>query len=519
MGDKESLAREAPAQATGLSWALAHAAEGLLVLDEHCAVVHANPAACETLRQSALAMAGAEFWELLPGEAAGRHEGPAARMLESARPYIFSLHRKFEGQWLEFHMAPAPEGVVVSVRDTTAARESQAARRKADYQRKALFDANPNAMWVFDANNLRLLAVNEAALLFYGYTQDDFLAMPLARLYPEEDAESLRELLPGLNPGHTFGEGSQLGRQRKNNGDVILAELSGNVIDWEGTRAVLVTVTDVTRQYVAESTLRQLNEELEERVAERTKALQQSTRELEIFSYSVSHDLLAPLHAVDGFTRTLLDRYTGKLDDKGIHYLSRIQASARQMAKLVEDLSKLARISRMALTPRAFDIAPVCKWAVDTLRRDEPGREVTLEVDPSLQVVGDQALLAKALVCLLENAWKFTGRKPHAWIRVGSVPSEDPGTTTLFVSDNGDGFDPAYGHKLFRAFQRLHSAADYPGSGLGLAIVRRIAARHDGKVWAESVPGSGATFYMMLPHSVAPQPEPPALPETMSGLL
>lgn len=503
-----------------LSWVLEHTAEGLLVLDGEGRVAHANTAACGILRQSAEQLSGTEFWDLLPGEAAASHQEAAVRALEAGRPYAFAHHLEFEGLWLEFRVAGAAEGTVVSVRDATAMRESLKERRKADRERRKLFDANPNAMWVFDANTLRILAVNEAAIMFYGYPPDEFIGMHVSGLYPEEDAEMLPDNLPGLGSVYTFGDEPQLGRQRKRSGEVVLAEFAGNLLDWDGVRAVIVAVSDVTRRFVTESSLRQQNEDLEERITERTRALEQSTRELEIFSYSVSHDLLSPLHAVDGFTKTLQDRYASGFDEKGLHYLNRIQASTRQMAKLVEDLSRLARVSRMSLTPRCFDATSVCRMVVETLRQQEPGRDVTLEIDPPLMVVGDQGLLAKAFMSLLENAWKFTAHKPQAWIHVGILPADDPGATIVFVSDNGEGFDPAYQHKLFRAFQRLHSAADFPGTGLGLAIVRRIVSRHGGRVWAESTPGSGATFFMMLPHGVEEQAAPLPAPESsMVGLL
>ncbi len=246
----------------------------------------------------------------------------------------------------------------------------------------------------------------------------------------------------------------------------------------------------------------ELNTGLEEKVFERTaelmrqeQALRLSNRELEAFSYSVSHDLRAPLSAIDGFSK-MLERQLGEAarETKAAHYLGRIQASAAQMGELIEDLLYLARVSRASVRNARVDLSGMAREIVEQHRVQEPQREVTVQVQDGLVADGDAGLVRIVLENLLGNAWKFTSREPQAEITVGRMPGED----VFFVRDNGAGFDMAYADKLFGVFQRLHSGTDFPGTGIGLATVNRIVSRHLGRVWATAAPGEGATFYFTL---------------------
>jgi signal transduction histidine kinase len=259
----------------------------------------------------------------------------------------------------------------------------------------------------------------------------------------------------------------------------------------------VVVFADVTAQYRGEQEMRRLNETLERRVAERTSELAVSNRELESFSYSVSHDLRAPLQVIDGFGRALLARHQSQLDDRAKHYLERISENTRQMGSLIDDLLSLARVTRTQIRLEPVDLAPRAQQIVDRLRHRDPGRVVAVEIDPGIPCEGDAGLLSVVLDNLIGNAWKFTGRTPSPHIRVGSETSGS-GEVVYFVADNGAGFDMTYADKLFNAFQRLHSAAEFQGTGIGLATVHRIVTRHGGRVWAESAPGAGAKFNFTL---------------------
>ena len=286
---------------------------------------------------------------------------------------------------------------------------------------------------------------------------------------------------------------------KKADGERILVELACASFYWQQRPAVLVSVVDVGARHVADAQLRQRNDELELGMAQSTLQAQNNRKELETFLYAMSHDLRAPLHVVSGFARTLAERYSAVLDRQGQHFLERIQASTRQLAKLIDDLRTLTYLPRVTLVPETVDLVPVCQRLVDELGKREPGRQVLLEMPAQLLVTGDKHLLATALSCLLDNAWKFTSRKDQGWIRVGVMPGGASGDAVLFVSDNGAGFDAAYADRLFVAFQRLHSSADFPGNGLGLAIVKRVAQMHGGEVWATTVEQGGSSFFMALP--------------------
>ncbi|SFP70273.1 PAS domain S-box-containing protein [Nitrosomonas cryotolerans] len=238
--------------------------------------------------------------------------------------------------------------------------------------------------------------------------------------------------------------------------------------------------------------LKELNEHLRIRSAE----LATINRELEAFSYSVSHDLRAPLRAMDGFSRLLLNEYGDRLDDKGRDRLERIRAAAQRMAALIDDLLKLSRVTRTEVKWESVDLTRLTQEVMETLREDEPERVVQFLIEPGLIVQGDARLLRVAITNLLSNAWKFTRYRSEALIEIGC--NENEGINTYFIRDNGAGFDMAYADKLFSAFQRLHDASTFPGTGVGLATVQRVISKHGGRIWAESVVDQGTTFYFIL---------------------
>jgi PAS domain S-box-containing protein len=235
-----------------------------------------------------------------------------------------------------------------------------------------------------------------------------------------------------------------------------------------------------------------LVETLEQRVAERTTTLEAVNRELESFSFSVSHDLRTPLRAIDGFSRMLIDDYGHRLDDGAQHYLSRIRAGAQRMSQLIDDLLNLARISRVSLATTSVDMSAVAGEVIAEIQRRDPGRAVQAHVAPGISARADARLITILLENLLGNAWKFTAKQATAEIWFGMEAG------AFFVRDTGAGFDMAYADKLFTPFQRLHSDRDYEGTGIGLATVHRIVTLHGGRIWAEAKVGGGATFFFTL---------------------
>jgi light-regulated signal transduction histidine kinase (bacteriophytochrome) len=256
-----------------------------------------------------------------------------------------------------------------------------------------------------------------------------------------------------------------------------------------------------------EKELAAANETLEREIVERKRAeaetsklnseLAAANQELEAFSYSVSHDLRAPVRRISGFTQILLQDHAQGLDEKGRHCAEVVNACGEQMGELIDGLLTLSRMSRQEINLESVDLSALAQILVQDLEQDEPARRVEFVVAPGLVAKGDPRLLRAALENLLRNAWKFTGKTAEARIEFGSQPDGDQ--VTFFVRDNGSGFDMEYADKLFQPFQRLHSQAEFKGTGIGLATVRRIFHRHGGRIWAEGIPDAGATFYFTLP--------------------
>jgi len=274
----------------------------------------------------------------------------------------------------------------------------------------------------------------------------------------------------------------------------MLTEIDRRTRELEASNAKLAQEAEERSR--AEREILRLNAELEGRVRERTTQLETANRELESFSYSVSHDLRAPLRAIDGFGQALLEDFPEHLPDEAKRYLSRIRASTQHMGQLIEDLLKLARVSRGPLERRAVDLGQVAQQVVSELQQREPGRAVEVSVWDGMLAEADPHLLRVAFENLIGNAWKFTSKSAKPRIEIGAL--KDHGRTTYFVRDNGAGFEMAYADKLFGAFQRLHSATEYAGTGIGLATVQRIVHRHGGRIWAEGEVGKGAVFFFTL---------------------
>jgi PAS domain S-box-containing protein len=266
--------------------------------------------------------------------------------------------------------------------------------------------------------------------------------------------------------------------------------------------AVCGISTDITDRKRAQDEVGLLNTELERRVLQRTAELEASTKELDAFAYSVSHDLRAPLRSIHGFSQVLLEDYGDHLDETAVNYLGRLQANASRMAQLIDDLLRLSRTTRAEIRREPIELGALARTILEELRAAEPNREVELTVEDGLDAEGDLHLIGLALHNLITNAWKFTSKRAFAEITLGSAVQEGE-ERVFFVRDNGAGFDPRFANKLFEPFQRLHTSTDFDGSGIGLAIVHRVIRRHGGAIWADSAPDQGATFFFTLTSSTA----------------
>ncbi|HEX2573744.1 MAG TPA: PAS domain S-box protein [Polyangia bacterium] len=319
-------------------------------------------------------------------------------------------------------------------------------------------------------------------------------------LHPEDrqkDTDLVLDLLEGRRATFTAEE-----RYRRKDGSFVWVSLTVSLVRTAHDEPdyFITVLEDIARRKEAEAGLQQLTEELERRVEDRTAALVAVNRELEAFSYSVSHDLRAPLRAIDGFSQVLVEDYAGQLGDEGRDYLERVRAASQRMSQLIDDLLRLSRVTRSELHRLPIDLTALARDALQELASREPGRQVETVVAEGLQAEADPHLVRVLIDNLLGNAWKFTRHTTAPRIEVGTLAplTREPQPLVFYVRDNGAGFDMTYAEKLFKPFQRLHRANEFEGTGIGLAIVQRIVQRHGGRAWAEGAEGQGATFYFSL---------------------
>lgn len=384
------------------------------------------------------------------------------------------------------------------------ARRAEEALRESERRFRSVVDAIPDLVWLKNPDGV-YLACNRRFTQFFGAeevkilgrTDYDFVDGKVADWFRDHDRKAMEAGGPTINEEWvTFaGDGH---RELLETIKTPLYDTQGRVI------GVLGVGRDITGRKKADDEIRRLNEELEQRVHDRTAQLEAANKELEAFSYSVSHDLRAPLRSIDGFSQAILEASGGDLSTETKANFERVRTAAQQMSRLIDGMLGLARLTRREMRRGSVDMSLVVDNLVQSLRKTDPGRRIHVEIAPHLVVNGDPDMLKIVVQNLIENAWKFTRNTADARIEFGvmehsSAPTlQHSKTPVFFVRDNGAGFDPAYAGKLFGAFQRLHTEAEFSGTGLGLASVQRILLRHGGRIWAEGEVGKGATFYFTL---------------------
>jgi len=367
------------------------------------------------------------------------------------------------------------------------ARESETLHLEIEATRfvNAVLENIPDMVFVKDAKELRFVRFNRAGEELIGIPREgligkndfDFFPAEEARFFIEKDKETLAAKALVDIPEEPIKTAS---------GERWLHTKKVPILDGNGVPRYLLGISeDITERKAAIAELREARDKAEA-----------ANKELESFSYSVAHDLRAPLRAIDGFSQALLEDYGARLDVAGLRHLERIRAAAQRMAMLIDDLLRLSRVTRHEQRREVVNMSALARIAMAQIERLEPNRTVDVSIEDDLHVLADPKLLAIVFDNLFGNAWKFTAKTDRPRIELGA--QKKSGETVYFVRDNGAGFDMAYQNKLFGTFQRLHPAHEFPGTGIGLATVKRIIERHGGRVWGEGAVGKGATFYFTL---------------------
>jgi PAS domain S-box-containing protein len=382
------------------------------------------------------------------------------------------------------------------VRDINDRKRAEEELRESEDRFRSMADGAPVLLWMSGQDGLCTF-FNQTWLRFTGRPLERELGNGWAEgVHPEDFQHCMHVYMSAFVERQSFGMTYRL---RRADGQYrwLLDQGHPRFAPGGAFMGYIGSCVDVSEEIAARAALDRLNEDLEGHVRRRTAQLEAANRELEAFAYSVSHDLRAPLRAISGYSQLLLDDHGGDLDDDGGDMLRRMREASQKMARLIDDLLHLSRVTRAEMNRETVDLSGIARSIFKELRQADPERHVDVVVADGLTAEGDPVLLRILLDNLLRNAWKFTGKRAHARIELGQTRLED-GRRALFVKDDGAGFDMTYAVKLFGAFQRLHSESEFPGTGIGLATVQRIVNRHGGRVWAEGALGEGATFYFQL---------------------
>ena len=495
--------RESEAQLRAL---FEHAPEAIMVFDlDSKRFTRVNDSACQLFGRSRDELLQSGFEQLsAPIQPDGRsgpvlaeHELAAAARGETR---VFEwLHCNADAReirceaWLVRLPSPVATLIRASMVDISDRARAETTLRERDGRFSTAFRNCPESIFIVEWPSLVYVEVNEAYEREFGYTRDEVLGRTSLELNLWVNADEREGFMTEIQ-AHGRVHGFSMHFRRKK-GHVWVGEVSAETVEVGHHRELVGVVRDVTNERHGEREIRRLNADLELRVQHRTAELQVLNQELEAFSYSVSHDLRAPLRSINGFSHALLEDCGHLVTDAGRSHIERVQNAARRMGLLIDDLMQLARVSRSEMISGDVDLTAIAQEIMQELTSNEPLRHARVVIAENLEVKGDARLLRVVLENLLGNAWKFTANRPEAQIEFG----HKPGSQDIYrVQDNGAGFDMSFAHKLFGAFQRLHAAKDFTGNGIGLATVQRIIRRHGGRIWAESVVDRGTAFYFTL---------------------
>jgi PAS domain S-box-containing protein len=464
-----------------------------------------------------------------PDEIIGRHFSIfyAPEDVEAGKPDRELQIAAENGRYEDEHWRARKDGtrfwanvVITALRDETGTlrgfgkvtRDFTIRKRAEEDKFQMAVESAPNGMVIINADG-RIVLVNTQTEKMFGYSRSELLGKSIELLMPDRfrDQHPLDRSNFFKNPqARAMGPGLDLFARRKDASEFAV-EIGLNPVRTGEGLFVISAIVDVSARKQAEQEIRTLNENLEQRVVERTAQLEAVNKELDSYSCSISHDLRAPLRAIDEFSRIVLEEFSDPLAPEGKAYLQKVRDNSQQMIKLVKDLLELARLGRQAIQKQTVDTDQIVRHCLEELATELEGREVEIEIGALPSCSADPTLLKQVWTNLLSNAVKYTRKQKFARIEIGSrtelrmaaegqpiAPGSAGSELVYFVKDNGAGFDMKYTAKLFGLFERLHHAADYEGAGVGLAIVQRIVQRHGGRIWADAKLNQGATFSFTL---------------------
>lgn len=500
--------------------------------------VNANEAFCAMLGYEQGELTGRKWQELTPPEdiegVQDRLDSLMSGEIKTVRFDKRYIHKNGSFLWADLSVVMHrdakgnPLYFIVTIVDITDRKRKEAELRRSETLLRAVMDNLPIGVAINSVDpEVNFEYINDTFITFYRTTREA-LASPGGfweavyenpRTREEVSARVVADCASG-DSARMIWENIPIERAGEKT-----TYISARNIPISGRQLMLSTVWDVTDGKITQDEIRSLNEALEQRVALRTRELRQSqlallnvvddlndsakqiadanqsleavNRELAAFSYSVSHDLRAPLRSIDGFSSALVEDYGDKLNDEGKNYLERIRRATQNMAVLIDDMLNLSRVTQSAFRLEETDLSKIVREIADANQQRNPLSGHVVRIQDGVKVFADPNLMHIVMTNLLDNAWKFAGRQANPQIEFGTVMKE--GRRIILVRDNGVGFDMKYADKLFGTFQRLHRADEFPGTGIGLATVLRVIHRHGGQVWAEGEVGSGATFYFTLP--------------------